>query len=135
MTEQNRGHNARFELEKAKAALAAARALGGLGLWDDAISRGYYAAYHAATAALASAGLQARTHSGTHDLLFEHFVRNGPLERRVTKDLAALQRYREHADYSTTIRFDADSAAEEIERAGRIVLEVEELLRSRGLLR
>ncbi|HEY3354178.1 MAG TPA: HEPN domain-containing protein [Polyangia bacterium] len=134
MTDANRVENARRELQRAEAALAAARALAQLGLWDDAVSRAYYAAFHAAKAALFSAGVQARTHEGTHDLLFQHFVATGALRRQVAKGLAALQRYREQADYSTTVRFDAESGAEEIDRAAGIVGEITDLLRARGVL-
>jgi hypothetical protein len=134
LTDANRVENARRELQRAEAALAAARALAQLGLWDDAVSRAYYAAFHAAKAALFSAGVQARTHEGTHDLLFQHFVATGALRRQVAKGLAALQRYREQADYSTTVRFDAESGAEEIDRAAGIVGEITDLLRARGVL-
>lgn len=134
MTDENRRENARLEMEKADAALRAARALAGLGLWDDAVSRAYYAAFHAATAALYSAGLRAGTHRGVHGLLYQHFVQTGRLGRQVTKDLAALQRYREQADYSTEIRFDAATAPEEIDRADRIVAQVIAMLRADGSL-
>lgn len=134
MTGEHRTANARLEMEKATTSLKAARALADLGLWDDAVSRAYYAAFHAATALLFSAGLQARSHAGIHDLLFEHFVRAGALTRRFTKDLAALQRYREQADYSTTIRFDAESGREEVDRSERLVAELAGLLRSRGII-
>lgn len=128
MSPASAAENARLEMDKADAALRAARTLADLDLGDDAVSRAYYAAYHAAMAALYSAGLQARTHSGTHDLLFQHFVSVGRLPRTVTKDLAALQRYREQADYSAAITFDAVSAHEEVERAERVVEAVRELL-------
>jgi uncharacterized protein len=134
LTDENRDKNTRLEIEKANMALTAAKVLANVGLWDDAISRCYYAAFHAATAALFSLGLQARTHAGTHDLFFEHFVRTGPLSRRATKDFAALQRFREQADYSTPIRFDTETAAEEIARATQFLDEVSSVLRGRGFL-
>jgi uncharacterized protein (UPF0332 family) len=134
VTEDSAKSNAQLELEKARAALSAARALAGLSLWDDAVSRAYYAAYHAATAALFSLGFEARTHAGTHDLFFKHLVAPGHLPRRVAKQLAALQTFREQADYSIAIRFDAESAGEEIEHAAFIVSEIEGLLRARGIL-
>lgn len=128
MTDEHASENKRLELQKAEAALRAARALADLGLWDDAVSRAYYAAYHAATAALFAAGLQARTHKGTHDLLFQHYVAPGKLARKTSKDLAALQRFREQADYSTAFRFDEETGGEEVERAARIVESIVELI-------
>src|SRR5262249_36857515 len=134
VTENHRKVNALRELEKAHRAMRAAQALAGLGLWDDAVSRAYYAAFHAASAVLFSAGLQARSHAGTHDLLFEHFVQTGTLGRSVTKDFAALQRYREQADYSTAVQFDEASGREEVERAERLVAELTKVLRTRGMV-
>jgi uncharacterized protein (UPF0332 family) len=55
---------AESELAAAAEALRAAMALLGLGLTRDAISRLYYAVFHAARAALVSRGLHAKTHSG-----------------------------------------------------------------------
>lgn len=132
MSPASAAENVQLEMTKAEAALRAARALLDLDLGDDAVSRAYYAAYHAAVAVLYSSGLQARTHAGTHDLLFQHFVSSGRLPRTVTKDLAALQRYREQADYSAAITFDAASAREEVDRAERVVEAVRALLGAVG---
>ncbi|MBI2895099.1 MAG: HEPN domain-containing protein [Deltaproteobacteria bacterium] len=115
-------------MAKARAALEEARALARLDMWDGAVSRAYYAAFHAATAALVSQGVEARTHAGTHDLFFRHLVAPGRLPRALSKDLAALQRYREQADYSASVRFAADTGADEVDRAGRIVEAVASLL-------
>jgi uncharacterized protein (UPF0332 family) len=134
VTGENRSRNALLELEKSAAALQAARALGDLDLWDDAVSRAYYAAFHAATAALYAVGVQSKSHAGAHDLFFEHYVRSGLLSREVAKDLAALQRFREQADYSTIIRFDAASGAPELERAERFVAAVQAALQRQGTI-
>jgi uncharacterized protein (UPF0332 family) len=132
MTGENRKLNAQVELDKSRAALQAAQALAGLGLWDDAVSRAYYAAFHAANALLLSEGILARTHAGTHDLLFQNHVPPGVVDRAVSKDLAALQRYREQADYSSAVRFDATSGAEEVSRAERVVAALTSVLSARG---
>jgi hypothetical protein len=134
VTGENRALNARVEFAKAEASLRASEALAALGLWDDAVSRAYYAAFHSANAALLSEGLQARTHGGLHDLFFQTFVLTGVVTRALAKDLAALQRYREQADYSSTVRFDATSGGEEVSRAAGVVATLREVLRVRGLL-
>lgn len=120
--------NRDFELAKARRTLAAARSLASGAYWDDAISRAYYAVFHAATAALWSAGVQARTHVGVHDLLFQHFVRPGQLSRSAAKDFAALQRYREVADQGVDPQFDDGTGSEELDRATRFVEEIERML-------
>jgi len=134
VTEENRRSNLEAELERGNASLRAAEALLGLALWDDAVSRAYYAAFHHVQALLFSEGLEARSHTGTHDLLFQHFVRHGYLPARLAKLFAGLQRYREQADYSRLFRFDEQGAREEVERAGEICRTVRDLLSARGWL-
>lgn len=51
-------------MAKAKEKLAVARELFERGHYDDAVSRAYYAAFHAAQAALISEGQEADTHKG-----------------------------------------------------------------------
>jgi uncharacterized protein (UPF0332 family) len=77
------------------------------------------------TAALASRGLQARNHREVQNLVFEHFVRSGPLDRRLARDLSALQRYREDADYGSDLRFDEETCREELDRARRVLAALE----------
>lgn len=117
MIEENRRRNVELEIERASASLRAARLCLEAGLWDDAVSRGYYAAYHAVQAVLFTAGLEARTQEGMHDLFFLHFVRPGVFPRRLARVLASLQRYREQADYSRAIRFDEEGAREAVGHA------------------
>lgn len=133
MTRDDEVENARLELARARESLQAAATLVDASLWNDAISRAYYAAFHAATALLFSEGLQARTHSGVHDLVYLRFVQPGVLGRDLARDFAALQRRRENADYSTTVRFDGEAAREELAAATRLVGAIDALLRDRGV--
>ena len=64
-------------LEKARQKLGVARRLRDSGDHDDAVSRAYYAAFHAAKALLTSAGEQSRTHHGAVTLFNLLFVRPG----------------------------------------------------------
>ena len=118
--EENRRQNLGLEVERATASLRAAQLCAEAGLWDDAVSRSYYAAYHMVQAVVFTAGLEARTHEGLHDLFFMHFVRPGIAPRRLARLLAALQKYREQADYSRAIRFDEDGAREALAQAREI---------------
>ena len=58
MTEANRKRNARSEASLGDDALQAAEALLKLGLYNDAASRAYYAAFHYARALLLTEGLK-----------------------------------------------------------------------------
>lgn len=120
MTEQNRAENLLLELQKGADAMKAARLCLGAGLWDDAVSRAYYAAFHHVTALLLKEGLEARTHAGVHDLLYLHFVRSGRFPSSEAKLFSGLQRFREQADYARAYRFDEAGARAEVTNAGAI---------------
>jgi hypothetical protein len=51
----------------------------------------------------------------------------------VAKDFAALQRFREQADYSTIVRFDESSGRPELERAAGVVAAIEAILAQAGI--
>jgi len=125
MTAEQARANADLALKKARAALTAAQALLALSLWDDAVSRAYYAAFHAAQALLVSRGLEARSHAGLGALLWEHFVRPGVVSKSLGRDLSSLQKFREDADYDLNQRFDDESARAEVDKASRVVAEIE----------
>ncbi len=54
----------RSYLAKAREKARVARELSSKGYWDDAVSRAYYAAFHAAQAALLTEGQRGDTHKG-----------------------------------------------------------------------
>ena len=97
-------------LQKLAVTLAAVRALLGAGLWEPATSEAYYAVFHAARALLASRGLAPATHTGTHQLLSEHFVKDGPLAPSVGRRFGHLMSDRGMADYGPPGVIDAEGA-------------------------
>jgi uncharacterized protein (UPF0332 family) len=68
VTEANRLTNARAEAALGDDALRAASALVALGLYNDASSRAYYAAFHYARALLLLSGLEPKTHRGVAEV-------------------------------------------------------------------
>ena len=108
-------------LAKARDKARVARDLLARGEWDDAVSRAYYAAFHAAQAALLTEGQRAETHRGIVTLFGLLLVKTGKLEKRWGKLLASLKDDREAGDY------DALSWIEE-ETASRAVREAEEFV-------
>ena len=70
--------------QKAHRALDTARAMVRIDDAEAAINRAYYGAFYAATAALLSRDIAARTHAGVHRQFHEQFVRTGA----VVPDLA-----------------------------------------------
>jgi uncharacterized protein (UPF0332 family) len=79
--------------------LRAVRDLVEKGHWEQATSLAYYAAFHAALALLATAGIGAETHSGVQQALSLHFVKEGPLERGLGRLYSQLMTDRGLADY------------------------------------
>ena len=68
-------------LEKARNKLRVARDLAHKSEWDDAVSRAYYAAFHAAQAALLAEGQKADTHKGLVTLFGLLLIKPGKLEK------------------------------------------------------
>ncbi|MBN2197087.1 MAG: HEPN domain-containing protein [Polyangiaceae bacterium] len=132
MTEENRLQNAHAEIAKAFAALGAARALGDLGLFDDASSRLYYAIFHLVSAALLMVGVQAETHGGVAALLGQHLVRPGLVPVAVARDFSTLMALRQQSDYNRHFVCDANGFADDLARAEVTFRVLAGFLASRG---
>jgi hypothetical protein len=101
---------ARQHLALAREALNAARLLRDSGLPRSSIDRAYYAAFHAASALLASVGIYPGTHDGVIAMLSLHFVRPGALPGTADKDLQHLYNQRLIADYKGYLDQDVGEA-------------------------
>lgn len=133
MTQENTAINAQAELSKALTALQAARALGDLGMYDDAASRLYYAAFHLVSAALVMLGVQAHSHGGVASLLGQHLIRPGLVPSKVGRDFAVLLGLRGQADYNRHFQLDAAGFAEELQRAESLFVAITPFLQAQGL--
>lgn len=120
MTEVPTGNIAE-ELALATTTLDAARLLAGAGFHRDAVTRAYYAVFHAACALLASVGLKARTHEGVRSLVSEHFVRPGVLDADHARTLRRAAGDRNDADYDAASVFTAEDSREDITRAAAFI--------------
>ncbi len=69
-------------LEKSKEKLRVAKSLLAAKNYEDAVSRAYYSAFHAAQAILLTEGLKTSTHQGTVNLFGLHFVKTGRFDRK-----------------------------------------------------
>ena len=110
-------------MEKARQKLGVAERLRDSGDHEDAISRAYYAAFHAVKALLTSAGEQPRTHHGAVTLFNLLFVKTGKMSKRAGRFLANLKDDRESADYELFSHADADTARVAVEEAKSIIAE------------
>ena len=103
---------ARIRFDQAREAIRAAELLAANGLARSSIERSYYAAFHAASALLASRGIYPSSHDGTISMLALHFVKAGTLSKSAGRDLQRLQDQRLVADYKGYLDQDATDAAE-----------------------
>lgn len=117
MTEVNRATAAAAERQAARSALAEAAALEQMGHAGGAISRAYYAAYHAARALLYDKGLEPKTHEGVRRLIGLHYVLSNELSAAQGDALARLAFMREAADYAPSRPPVAVEAAEALQLA------------------
>ncbi|MGH7378141.1 MAG: HEPN domain-containing protein [Candidatus Methylomirabilales bacterium] len=122
-------------LEKARQKHEAAVALLKAGFFEDAVSRAYYAAFHAAQAALLTEGQQADTHKGLSTLFGLFFVKTGRIEKRFGRYLANLKDDRETSDYEALAWVDEQVAAKAVQEARELCQAVEEYLSKIGILR
>jgi uncharacterized protein (UPF0332 family) len=112
-------------LAKARDKARVARELCERGDWDDAVSRAYYAAFHAAQAALLTEGQRADTHRGLVTLFGLLLVRSGKLDRRWGKFLANLKDDREAGDYDPVSYVDEATAHDAVVEAEEFVGAIE----------
>jgi uncharacterized protein (UPF0332 family) len=113
------------ELVLAEECVAAARHEAAGGFHRRAVSSAYYAVFHAARAALARSGLEARSHSGVRHLFALHLIRPGVFPPSDARLLRYLQKDREEADYVHVAPFGPAAAAEAIDRAADFLTRVQ----------
>ena len=112
-------------LAKARDKAHVARELSNKGYWDDAVSRAYYAAFHAAQAALLTEGQRGESHNGVVMLFGMLLVKTGKFEKKWGKFLANLKDDREAGDYEALSYLDEDTASRSVQEAEEFVRAVE----------
>lgn len=130
MTSDNRKKAAERHIGKARAALDDATVLLAAGRSDAAVSRAYYCCFHAARAALASVGVQPKTHKGANERFNLDLVVPGLLEAEYLSTLGRLQTHREAADYGLEAGVSEQAAKEDVEKARLFLARMEQLLGS-----
>ena len=81
------------ELNRAQKALMAAKTLLEKQLYEDCVSRAYYAVLHAAKSALSNEGIQTESHQAVRKMFGLHLVKTGKIEREYASILTALKEF------------------------------------------
>ena len=87
------------------------------GKFEDAASRAYYSAFHAAQAVLLTEGLTATTHRGLLNLFGLHFTKTNKINAKFGKLLSNLKDDREHSDYEIYSFIDEETAKNAVQEA------------------
>ncbi|MBM4043727.1 MAG: HEPN domain-containing protein [Planctomycetes bacterium] len=118
------------ELVRARKSLLAAMALLEKGLFEDCVSRAYYAVLHAAKAALATVGVASDTHNGVRRMFGLHLVKTGRIEREFAGILTEEHEDREIAEYDVDEEITEETARSRAREAEKFVQRVEQYLRT-----
>ena len=109
---------------KAERSLRAAITLAREGLFDDSVSRAYYAAFQAASGALLERRKRFKSHNGLHAAFAEEFVREGPFDREMSRILGRLYERRFVGDYGDYRKITEDDALRAVADAARFLATV-----------
>jgi hypothetical protein len=104
----------RASLLRAEKALRSAMLLEKSGEFEDAVSRAYYAIFHAARAFLFSKGLKAKTHRGTISLFDQQAVKKGVLNKKFADMFRKAFDLRQKGDYELHAELNKELVRETI---------------------
>jgi len=108
-------------MERARQAIEAAETLCGAAFFDDAASRAYYAAFHAASAALMQCGYSFKKHGAVIGAVHRYFVKTGAMDVEAGKWLTWLFELRAVGDYGEIIHVDDTQARLAVARARALI--------------
>lgn len=118
----------KLHLKKAHQKLQAAEVLLDNRLYADAVSRAYYAMFHAAKAVLLLTDVKPKTHVGVIKEFGLEFVSEGYVDELLGKSFSAARENREFADYDIHVEITEEEAKETINNAKSFVEVVERLI-------
>ena len=102
--------------------------------YEDAVSRAYYAVFHATQALLLTEGEKAETHRGLVTLFGILFVKTGKFSKHLGKFLANLKDDRETGDYEVFSYIDRETAETALQEADEFIRAAETYLRKLEVL-
>jgi uncharacterized protein (UPF0332 family) len=118
------------ELIRAKKALSAAKALLEFQLYEDCVSRAYYAVLHAAKAALATENIKAQSHVAVRRMFGLNLVKTGKIEKDFAQILTKEKEDRDLSDYNIHIEIERDTAEKRVSDAEKFIKRIEKFLQT-----
>lgn len=120
------------EWRLARSALRAAEVLTGEECFPDAVSRSYYAVFHAARAALHVQDVEAETHAGVRRMFGLHLIKPGLIEPPSAAALGGTLDERLAADYNPEATFSVKDARNACRQARTFLRRIRQYLLSEG---
>jgi uncharacterized protein (UPF0332 family) len=124
------GQKDQKELERAKKALLAAKTLLENQLYEDCVSRAYYAVLHAAKAALATKDIEPESHNAVKRMFGLYLIKTGEIEKDFAKILTAEQEDRAIGDYNIYLEIEQDRALKRVRDAEKFVGRIKKYLQT-----
>lgn len=116
------------EWRRARESLGAAATYESTSYYADSISRAYYAAFHAAKAALLLDEIEPNNHRGVINRFGEHIVTTYGVERAWGRELNQFEKLRNDADYEVEMVFGEADARAAYQRAAAFLDRIRALL-------
>ena len=116
------------QIDKSGKKLEAAKELISAGYADDAISRAYYAVFHATSAVLLAEGISVESHAALKNAFGLHLVKPGKIDKQYARILNRLKDERENGDYDIYTSFEKDDACDDVAEAEKFIGEVKRYL-------
>lgn len=129
MDSQNKKDIVLHELENAHSCLREGEYLLDGSFFNAAITRLYYACFHAASGLLITSGFVVFTHSGVRTLLGKEFIQTGKLDIVWGRFYTQLFNKRQDEDYATFVYFTRKEVEEILPQAIAFVTTTEELIK------
>jgi uncharacterized protein (UPF0332 family) len=86
-----------------------------------AVGRGYYAMFHAATAALMNKDIKRHSHQGIISSFGREFIKTGKVEQKYHRYFTEAFDLRQESDYQPLVEITQDQAVKVIERAEEFI--------------
>lgn len=122
-----------YRLNSARNALGEVLSLTNDEYFNAAVSRMYYACFHAVSALLINAGIEARTHTGVRQMLGKEFVQTGIIPRDLNKFYTNLYTKRQNSDYEDFINYTIEDINELYPQAVEFIDKIEVVIKSSTL--
>jgi hypothetical protein len=121
-------------IARARDSSTAARAIFGQGLYADAVSRAYYAAYHAVVALHTAYGKAVSSHAVVKASFHKDFVKTRVFGKESGRSFERLFDDRQLGDYSYDVEWTVDRVLHNLDAADALIGEIEQHLKDHGYL-